>query len=208
MIIHDTERSSRIVAEATRVIELTRQIDAVIENARTLISDRHAATIELCRLSEADLGGTSPSLEPAAIDAAIAIIAKAGKNGIAAKSLSAEVTKATGIEVPSVVLESSLRPYLLAGDVSLRADLYRPGQGRINRRQGKTSPDVPTDREMALQVLRESPIPLGVAAIISAVERRFGERIPRTTLSPLLAKLRDTGGLVIHADGKWLAEKY
>ncbi|MES3057407.1 hypothetical protein O6V14_17380 [Sphingomonas faeni] len=208
MIIHDTERSSRIVAEATRVIELTRQIDAVIENARTLISDRHAATIELCRLSEADLGGTSPSLEPAAIDAAIAIIAEAGKNGIAAKSLSAEVTKATGIEVPSVVLESSLRPYLLAGDVSLRADLYRPGQGRINRRQGKTSPDVPTDREMALQVLRESPIPLGVAAIISAAERRFGERIPRTTLSPLLAKLRDIGGLVIHADGKWMAEKH
>ncbi|MBJ6122527.1 hypothetical protein [Sphingomonas mollis] len=56
---------------------------------------------------------------------------------------------------------------------------------------------------MVLEVLRASDVPLGVASIMQAVERRFGERIPRTSVSPLLAKLRDAGGIVLHVGGKW-----
>lgn len=203
MEMHDTERSSRIVAEATRVIELTQQIDSAFETARSLIRERHITANSLARLADAELAiGTGP-VASEAIDTAMTIVADAGEDGIDAEALSGEIMRLTGLDVTAMELKAAVRPHLIAGRITLTAGVYRQGKGRANRRYAKGAVDVPTDRDMVLAVLRESNIPLGVASIMKAVERRFGERIPRTSVSPLLAKLRDRGGIVVHVEDKW-----
>ncbi len=47
----------------------------------------------------------------------------------------------------------------------------------------------PTHRAMLVDVLRDAPGPMGVRELIDAVQNRFGEAIPRTSVSPLLRKL-------------------
>jgi hypothetical protein len=203
MNMHDTERSSRIVAEATRVIDLTRRIDAAIDTARSLIRERHATANALARLADADLAiGTGP-VAPEVVETAIAVVTAAGQTGIDAEALTAEIMTKMEIDLTPTELKSAVRSHLAAGKITLMAGVYRQGKGRLNRRHAKSSVDVPTDREMVLEVLRESAVPLGVASIMKAVEQRFGERIPRTSVSPLLAKLRDAGGIVIHVGDRW-----
>lgn len=47
----------------------------------------------------------------------------------------------------------------------------------------------PTHRAMLVEVLADAAEPMGVRELIDAVENRFGEAIPRTSVSPLLRKL-------------------
>jgi hypothetical protein len=203
MKMHDTERSLRIVAEATRVIELTRRIDTALDTARSLIRERHATANSLARLADADLAiGTGP-VAPEAIDTALAVVAGTRGDGIDAEALTGEIMRLTGLDVTPTELKAAVRPHLIAGRITLTSGVYRQGKGRANRRHAKGAVDAPTDRDMVLEVLRASDVPLGVASIMQAVERRFGERIPRTSVSPLLAKLRDAGGIVLHVGGKW-----
>ncbi|MBJ6122528.1 hypothetical protein [Sphingomonas mollis] len=123
MNMHDTERSSRIVAEATRVIELTRQIDTALDTARSLIRERHATANLLARLADADLAiGTGP-VAPEAIDTAMAVVADAREDGIDAEALTGEIMRLTGLDVTPTELKSAVRPHLVAGRITLTAGI-------------------------------------------------------------------------------------
>lgn len=58
----------------------------------------------------------------------------------------------------------------------------------------------PTHRAMLLTVMGEADSPLGVRGLIDAVKARFGETIPRTSVSPLLRKLAAKGEVVHDLD--------
>lgn len=58
----------------------------------------------------------------------------------------------------------------------------------------------PTHRAMLLTVMGEADGPLGVRGLIDAVKARFGETIPRTSVSPLLRKLAAKGEVIHHPD--------
>ncbi len=64
----------------------------------------------------------------------------------------------------------------------------------------RTTARRPTHRAMLLTVMEEADSPLGVRGLIDAVKARFGEAIPRTSVSPLLRKLAAKGEVVHHLD--------
>lgn len=202
----EDERSALIVAEAQRIIELTAEMDVRRKALDDLDLRRKEAGISLARLVGADVGQSVP-YGRLPMNTALAFIAKAGEDGISASDLAAEVEQATGIAVTVRRMEAALAPSLTAGDIRLRAGIYRPGLGRPSRRQGKAAIGAPTDRHMVLEVLRSSPVPLGVSSIVKAIEERFQLKVPRTVISPLLAKMRDRGGAVIHVGQQWTVPK-
>ncbi len=202
----EDERSALIVAEAQRIIELTAEMDVRRKALDDLDLHRKEAGVNLARLVGADVGHGVP-YGRLPINTALAIIAQAGEDGISASDLAAEVEQATGIAVTVRRMEAALAPSLTAGDVRLRAGIYRPGLGRPSRRQGKAAIGAPTDRHMVLEVLRSSPTPLGVSSIVKAIEERFHLKVPRTVISPMLARMRDRGGAVIHVGQQWTVPK-
>jgi hypothetical protein len=202
----EDERSALIVAEAQRIIELTAEMDFRRKALDDLNLRRKEAGVSLARLVGADVGQGVP-YGRLPINTALAIIAQAGGDGISASDLAAEVEQATGIAVTVRKMEAALAPSLTAGDVRLRAGIYRPGLGRPSRRQGKAVIGAPTDRHMVLEVLRSSLTPLGVSSIVKAIEERFHLKVPRTVISPLLARMRDRGGAVIHVGQQWTVPK-
>ncbi len=58
-------------------------------------------------------------------------------------------------------------------------------------------------RDMALSVLRGADGPLQVSAIRRGIEERFGERIERTSLAPILSKMGQRGELRRDEDVGW-----
>jgi hypothetical protein len=202
----EDERSALIVAEAQRIIQLTAEMDLRRKALDDLDLRRKEAGVNLARLVGADVGHGVP-YGRLPINTALAIIAQAGEDGISASDLAAEVEQATGIAVTVRRMEAALAPSLTAGDVRLRSGIYRPGLGRPSRRQGKAAIGAPTDRHMVLEVLRSSPVPLGVSSIVKAIEERFRLKVPRTVISPLLARMRDRGGAVIHVGQQWTVPK-
>lgn len=202
----EDERSTLIVAEARRIIELTTEMDARRKALDDLDLRRKEAGVSLARLVGADVGQGAP-YGRLPINTALAVIAQAGGDGISASDLAAEVEQATGIAITARKMEAALSAFLAAGDIRLRAGIYRPGLGRPNRRQGKAAIGAPTDRHMVLEVLRSSPAPMGVSSIVKAIEERFHLKVPRTVVSPLLAKMRDKGGAVIHVGQQWTVPK-
>lgn len=207
MTMHERERSSRIVAEATRIIELSAQIDAALDQAERLDRERIAAAVELAGLAGVDLGARQRRIASPAIEHALNIIRSAGDEGIPAGKLAKRVGKTTGRRVIEKDLQDDLRPFHVMGDIRLNGNLYRPGNGRANRQRTKKQLGLPTDTVMVLEVLRASPEPMGIRAIMDAVKERFGETIPRTSISPLLRKLDDKGGTVVHVGDRWAAVK-
>lgn len=207
MTMHERERSSRIVAEATRIIELSAQIEAALDQAERLDRERIAAAVELAGLAGVDLGARQRGLASPAIEHALNIVRSAGDEGILAGQLIERVVKATGHRLNEKDLRDGLRPSHMMGDIRLNGNLYRPGNGRANRQRTKKHLGLPTDTVMVLEILRASPEPMGIRAIVNAVEERFGETIPRTSISPLLRKLDDKGGTVVHVGDRWAAVK-
>ncbi|MFE8585796.1 hypothetical protein ACFX59_17040 [Sphingomonas sp. NCPPB 2930] len=203
---NEDERSALIVAEAKRIIELTVEMNVRRKALDDLDLRRKETGISLARLVGADIGEGVP-YGRLPINTALAIIAQAGDDGISASDLATEVDKTTGISVTAGKMEAALSAFLTAGDIRLSAGIYRPGLGRPNRRQGKAAIGAPTDRHMVLEVLRSSPVPLGVSSIVKAIEERFHLKVPRTVVSPLLAKMRDRGGAVIHVGQQWTVPK-
>lgn len=55
----------------------------------------------------------------------------------------------------------------------------------------KAAQDRPTHRAMLLRVLADTGEAMGVRQLIDAVKERYGEEIPRTSVSPLLRKLAE-----------------
>lgn len=207
MTMHERERSSRIVAEATRIIELSAQIDAVLDQAERFDRERLAAAVELASLAGVDLGAQQRRLASPAIEHALNIVRSAGDEGIPAGQLAERVGKVTGRQVTEEDMRDNLRPFHVMGNIRLNGNLYRPGNGRANRQRTKKHLGLPTDTVMVLEVLRASPEPMGIRAIMDAVKGRFGETIPRTSISPLLRKLDDKGGTVVHVGNRWAAAK-
>lgn len=70
-----------------------------------------------------------------------------------------------------------------------------PGDRRL---RGATS-----IRDMALDVLREADAPMQVTAIRRRIEERFGQRIERTSVSPILSKMAQRGELRHEDDVGW-----
>lgn len=69
--------------------------------------------------------------------------------------------------------------------------------------EGPASSSVPSQREMIRQVLGGGEAPeLSVSEIIQAIAERFGSALPRTSISPTLAKL-EAAGEVDHVGRKW-----
>lgn len=76
---------------------------------------------------------------------------------------------------------------ILSGDV--------PGDRRL---RGTTS-----IRDMALQVLEDAGRPLRVSEIRSAIQHKFGQKIERTSISPVLSKMAQAGRLRHDDDVGW-----
>lgn len=114
-------------------------------------------------------------------------------------------------EVSEAEMESALEKLVATNEIHAHGQGYALGNGRsAPRRFGGHSARHAfghTHREMILQVLGASRAPLGVAEIIHAIKDRFGADVPRTSVSPLLGKLKMKGGIVIHAGEKWTVSK-
>lgn len=206
MTKRNRERSLRIVTEATRIIELTARIDETLEQAKALTEDRYAAAIELTRLASTDIEARSLRLNRVATSTALGMVTRSGEEGIQADKLIQDVAELIGFELTEAEMQAGMMPFLSAGEIHLRAGTYRPIKGKSNRRHGKRLLGLPTDREMIIKILEASAGPLGVAEIVESIRTQFGETIPRTTVSPLLAKLRDKG-IVVHLGDKWMLPK-
>ena len=76
---------------------------------------------------------------------------------------------------------------------------YFPGQAQ------PVATSHPSIREMALAVLTDAGRPMGVREIIDATEARYGARVVRTSLSPILKKMEDRG-LVEHVGSTWISK--
>lgn len=76
--------------------------------------------------------------------------------------------------------------------------------GESNSPNNKVERQTLTIKEMVLHVLRDtlSGGPATASEIINAVNSEFGKDFPRTSVSPQLSRLRQSGDLVDY-DGKW-----
>lgn len=78
----------------------------------------------------------------------------------------------------------------LAGILMMAGEIACSGVGEVQCQPSSAgSAKRPTHRAMLVDVLRDASEPMGVRELIDAVQRRFGEAIPRTSVSPLLRKL-------------------
>lgn len=94
---------------------------------------------------------------------------------------------------------AALRATLRLPDGDIRMDGDHGSGGRVSL--ARTGPKL-THRYMASAILRDADEPLKAADVISRISDRFGRRIERTSLSPLLAKLLSEG-LVEHEGSSW-----
>jgi len=58
-------------------------------------------------------------------------------------------------------------------------------------------------RDMTLHVLKEAARPMQVSEIRDAIERQFGQAVPRTSISPTLSKMAQAGALLHDDDVGW-----
>lgn len=206
----NTDQSSRIVNEAKRIITLTTQIDAALDLADSLADSRREALLEIARLT--GVGGDG-DLEKAvradrtAFDTAVVLIARAGPAGISREKLMSEIAGRIEGTIDDQTLDLVLERLLTSKEIHQTADGYGLGVPPIARLRmgGHTSREQYgyTHRDMILTVLRSSPEPLGIRAIIQAVSTRFDANIGRASVSPLLTKMDRVGGLVVHVGDRW-----
>ncbi len=99
------------------------------------------------------------------------------------------------------------RPEITAQIHALREELKQLDVAEIalsdKRPQTTHKPtDLPTIKEMVLEVLAGYPQGIRANEILSAIESRHGARIARESLSPQLSRLKDEGKIILKGR-KW-----
>jgi hypothetical protein len=210
----DRELSSRIVTEAQRIIALTAQIDTALDLADQLSGSRRDALIELGRLTGmGDIGDVDRAvrMDRTIADTMLVLVARAGPRGISRERLLDEAAMRFAEDVSEAEMDQALEKLVTSEEIYALGQGYALGAGQsASRRLGGYSARQAhgrTHKDMILEVLRNSPEPLGVADIIHAIRDRFGAEVSRTSVSPLLSKLDIRGGIVVHIDDKWTVPK-
>lgn len=196
------ERSDRIVAAATRVIDLTAQIDATLDQADTLAEERRHALEELTRLADVTVGAypTPPvSYARSVAETALLVLMLVGKEGITEGELARSVGSRLGSEVPGDEIGKALAGLVERGDVLVEgASCYAAHMRRrpVLRRRGS-----PTIGQLITEVLQDAGRPLSVTAIREGMIQR-GHTYPRSSIQPILPRLQ-RAGIVAHVGRTW-----
>ncbi|MEG3161333.1 hypothetical protein U1763_12565 [Sphingomonas sp. LB2R24] len=105
--------------------------------------------------------------------------------------------RATIVRLEKEALDLEARAVRVRTDLAANQALlgYFPDRRQIG--------DTPSIRDMALGVLDDTSRAMGVREIIDAIEARFGTRVARTSLSPILKKMEGRG-LVEHVGTTWI----
>lgn len=80
------------------------------------------------------------------------------------------------------------------------------GQGDAPESAAASS--APTIKDMAKAVLAKAEKGLTANEILDAIKAEFQRAIERTSLSPQLSRLKDTGDVVLHGDRWWTPDAY
>lgn len=197
------ERSERIIAAALRLIDITAQIDDVLDQASSLVEDRKAAMHELADLTNVSIGAYplgSLDVARAVADAVLIVLFLHGGSGASEEEISIEVAGRIGSPVPGDEIGKTLSHLVKAKEIARRDDRWfvakfaRPLRSGLDQRS--------TVKAMIRDVLAHTPGPLGVADIREAIGKRFEREVDRTTISPILARMRKAGE-VKHVDRRW-----